>query len=497
MTEELDTGALIVPGGFFIVRAGHPPRTPFRSTGSTESGYRHSHTYVAGESTTRADLISLIDNATHRILLSSFLIGDALLRSALERAVKRLKGGVHVITNIEARQAGPELAAAPPPMTPPPEEVRERRSFEVLSGLGVAIRGYPGCHAKFAIIDDRVTFVHSANFMTRAFDVTGENGVVVFDPDEVERACHFFARLWNGARWEMDTTGTCAVLPRAPEPLERPPSSPIWKQRSKHGLIWTFHEEHQILSTIIDLISTAEHALTLSTFNVSEMTRRPDLLHDHLRAAAARGVSIRMLLRARSVPEAGAEAAALQELGVRLHPCSLNHAKGVIADRKRGALFSANFDARFGLDSDIELGVRLDGTNALTEALRFFEHSIVEHDRTFVRDPDVYTLARGWRTPPWPIADHVNVTAGPEDWRPLRDLRTGPVVFERNGDELNLYAENRSWRLCPDQTQVSYFLEARPHQEIDAMTRLRQPILRPAATPPGLCTAILRLTPRR
>jgi hypothetical protein len=67
-------------------------------------------------------------------------------------------------------------------------------------------------------------------------------------------------------------------------------------------------------------------------------------------------------------------------MGVQLYPCSLNHAKGAIADRERGALFSANFDADYGLISDVEVGVRLDHTPALEEALKFFEHAIAEHD---------------------------------------------------------------------------------------------------------------------
>jgi hypothetical protein len=42
-----------------------------------------------------------------------------------------------------------------------------------------------------------------------------------------------------------------------------------------------------------------------------------------------------------------------------------------IADRRHGALFSANFDTQWGLTSRVEVGCRLDGTSALSETVRY------------------------------------------------------------------------------------------------------------------------------
>jgi phosphatidylserine/phosphatidylglycerophosphate/cardiolipin synthase-like enzyme len=439
---------------------------------------RHSHTYVSGVSTTRTDLVDLIDRASERVLIASYLIGDGALSDALERAAVRLRGGVHVIVNLHGGAFADNV-----------HEAAERMRFECLSARGVMIRGYPGCHAKFAVIDDQAAFVHSANFMTRAFDVTGENGVVIFDQREVAEAARFFEVLWHGASWEMETTGDRVVSRRHPDPLPRH----LRADPPEVGLIWTFNEAHLILGAITELISTAERELIQATFNVSEMSRRPELLHDHLRDAVARGVAVRLLMRARSGQDAGAEAAALSDIGVKLYPCSLNHAKGVVADRVRGALFSANLDARFGLDTNVELGVRLDRTPALAEALRFLEHSMAEHDRDFVRDPDARTLASGWASPRLPAGEQVEVDSSHADWKRLSDLRSGPVIFEQEPDCLSIFAEYQSWRLNPHPAGQSYILELGPPQEDHAMSRLLQGDNRTCGSTVGICTAIIRL----
>ncbi|MDA1368010.1 phospholipase D-like domain-containing protein [Glycomyces algeriensis] len=476
MNETIDTGALPVPGGYFIVRAGRPERTPFHRLGEP-TDFRYSHTYAGGGSTTRDDLIELIDSAAEQVLVASYLIGDEMLCRALEKAAARLQGRVHVIVNLDGPRLSDDL-----------DEALERRRFEALAAQGVTIRSYPGCHAKFAVIDQRVGLVHSANFMTRAFDTTGENGVVIRDPMAVADAVRFFEWIWRGALWEVSSAGAGEIVPRNPEIRAlRTLCSP-----AVPGLIWTFHDEHLILDAIIDLIDSAEQELVLATFNVNGMSRRPELLHDPLRTAVARGVTVKLLMRARGGPEAGDEAAALQDLGVDLYPCSLNHAKGIVADRARGAMFSANFDARFGLDRDVELGVRLDGTAALADLLRFFEHSMAEHDRGFVRHPDARTLALGWGSLPFPAGERLDVTATLEDWKRLRDLACGPVIFKQCQGHLSLYAENQSWRLERSRVSGCYRLEAGAPQQNSAMSGILDG--RAKESEVGICTAVFQLS---
>ncbi|MBO3735479.1 phospholipase D-like domain-containing protein [Glycomyces niveus] len=477
MEEIFDTSALRVPGNYFIVRADRPERTPFE--GPAESAfddYRHSHTYVAGGSTTRDDLLGLIEDAREEVLVVSYLIGDETLSRALENAAARLEGRVRVLVDLKGRRLGDD-----------PFEAAQRRRFEKLAACGVAIRSYPGCHAKFAIIDDRSALVHSANFMSRAFDVTGENGVVIQDPAALADVARFFQRVWRGALWEMDSTGAGATVLRSPETVQFP-TGPGTLTRPVPGLIWTFHEEHFILDTVIELIDSAERELLLATFNLSGMSARPDLLHDRLRRAIARGVTVNLLLRAQSGSEAGHEAATLQDFGVNLYPCSLNHAKGIVADRRRGALFSANLDARYGLERDVELGIRLDGTSALGDVVRFFEHSMIEHDRVLVRDPDSLTLSEGWNLGPWPLAGQVEITARTSEWASFCETESGPVLFESGQDDLLLFAGERAWRLRRGSGHPGHLLDRASDEDCDAMRRLSA--LRPNDAGIGICTAV-------
>jgi hypothetical protein len=159
-------------------------------------------------------------------------------------------------------------------------------------------------------------------------------------------------------------------------------------------------------------------------------------------------------------------------------------------------LFSANLDSRFGLDNNVELGVRIDGTPALAEALRFFEHSMDEHDRVFVRDPNARTLAVGWGSPGLPAGEQVEVDSSHADWKRLSDLRSGPVIFEQEPGGLSIYAEHQSWRLSPHPAGQSYLLEPGLPQEDHAMSRLLQGGNRTCESTVGICTAVIRLRPQ-
>jgi hypothetical protein len=131
---------------------------------------------------------------------------------------------------------------------------------------------------------------------------------------------------------------------------------------------------------------------------------------------------------------------------------SQTHAKGVIADGRRGALFSANFEAKHGLLGGVEVGTRLDGTPALNEAIRYFNHVIDHADQAFVVDPTIDALDRGltssWYAP-WPLPRQVPVTVDDRDWRRLTNAvqAGGPVLYERTEQSISLYAAEMRWRL--------------------------------------------------
>jgi phosphatidylserine/phosphatidylglycerophosphate/cardiolipin synthase-like enzyme len=512
-TSTIDLGALPVPGGFFVRRVDAPERTPFpRSTGDG-SGYRHSFTYLGGGSTTRADLIDLIDGAREKVFVASYFIGDAQVREALCRAADRLCGGVYVISAMTER----DLTRAINEIGDDEDvDVQiERKRFEELTKHGIAVRAYEGCHAKFAVVDDRAALVSSANLTTKGLDTTGENGVLVDVPADADRVARFFAVLWHGSTWEMAMTGEPVVGKNTAggRPVRLPPPQP-----GTVGPIWTLHDQHHIKDTIASLISSARSQLLLATFSLDGMVGQENLLFDPVRSAVQRGVSVCLLLRGRNNNSAhSADAQALAKLGVRLYPCSLNHAKGVIADRARGALFSANFDARHGLDRDVELGMRLDGTLALADALRYFEHAIAERDLDYVQDPPAAVLAdRLWSraVSRWPLPVAVDVTTTDADWAELTAVTEGPALFTGGPEDVVLRAGRRAWRLAPPTaddtsgTQPFRLLRLDEREPVRAGARLAEWLTARRASgrqPPaaarrdtderrGICAATLRRT---
>ena len=212
------------------------------------------------------------------------------------------------------------------------------------------------------------------------------------------------------------------------------------------GVIWTYdgddadgsHRERGILAALHDVIGRARRELLLATFSLVGIRDRPELLLDPLRRAmAAHDLDVRLLVRPRNnVPEHRADTGALAELGVTIHGDSDTHAKGVIADGRYGALFSANFDAVYGMFSGVEVGARLDGRPALAEARRYFRHAMDHADLTFVPAPTQHELDRAlgarWRRR-WPHGARLTVSAAEADWRRLVNAATtGPVLWEKS-----------------------------------------------------------------
>ncbi|MEV0392000.1 phospholipase D-like domain-containing protein [Polymorphospora rubra] len=455
--DVIDLGALPVSGAYFLARPEVPTRTPFlaapgpATADGTDPAYRHCWTYAGGGSTIRRELVEMLDGARRKVFVASFFLGDAEVRAALCRAAERLRGGVYVISALDDRSLNRAINEVDDQQ--PVDKQTEQKRFEELTRQGIWVRGYEGCHAKFAVVDDQVALVSSANLTTHALDVTGENGVVVRAAADVGTLARLFARLWQGARWEMPpgddpvvsgrTATSRAVRVDAPKP-------------GATGPVWTFDDEHHIQEAIEELIDSAREELLLATFSLDSMTANPRLLLDPLRVAVDRGVRVSMLLRGRNnMSTHRADATALAELGVRLRPCRLNHAKGVIADRKRGALFSANFDARHGLTNGVEVGMRLDGTPSLDEAIRYFEQAMRECDLEFVRETTVRALTR-LASPvckPWPLPERLTVAGTDSDWQAMRRATAdgGPALYSMDSDGQHLIQVGvQRWTLTPE-----------------------------------------------
>jgi phosphatidylserine/phosphatidylglycerophosphate/cardiolipin synthase-like enzyme len=308
-------------------------------------------------------------------------------------------------------------------------------------------------------VDDKVALVSSANLVTASFTSTGENGVVVTHPADINVLARVFTRLWQLSQWDMppDARNPGVIDKRTPATRIQAPLAAA----QGTGPVWTWEEEaadHHIARTIADVVSTARNDLVLATFSIAgisyELPRvriRPDLLLEPVQRAAQRGARVRLLMRGRNfLPAARAEATAFAEAGAEIIPDQKNHAKGVLADRERGALFSANFTVPRGLTGGVEMGMRLDGTQALTEAYRYFEHVMDEANMEYLRDPllgDLADTLYADSMTPWPLPRTLMVTAADDHWQSLA-AGQGVVPYERASDgTTTLYSGRRAWTL--------------------------------------------------
>lgn len=450
--DTIDLGTRVVPGGFFVARPDAPARTRFTPAATGAGGYRHCFTYAGGGSTIQDELIGMIDSAREKVFVATLYLGDARVREALLRAVDRLRGGVYVVAALDNK--GLDQAINETDDLTDVDKQTEYRNFKEITTRGVYVRGYPGLHAKYVVVDDTVALVSSANLATRAFHQTGENGVVVTARDDVRTLATLFARLW--ARSTFDLPPNRTESPVRHRDADAAPQLPVV---TGNGPLWTIESATTIANTLRDVAGAARHNLVLATFSLLGISHqlsanrpaRPELLLDPVRSAADRGVGVRLLLRGRNIGDATRrEASAFAEAGVRIVPDRLNHAKGVIADATKGALFSANFVPHLGLLAGVEVGMRLDGTTALTEAGRYFDHAMAEADLDFRRDPTAAELATGLYAESfsaWPHRAPLAVLASPTDWSTLSNGKDF-ALFEAESDrEVTIYCERRQWRL--------------------------------------------------
>jgi phosphatidylserine/phosphatidylglycerophosphate/cardiolipin synthase-like enzyme len=369
---------------------------------------------------------------------------------ALTAAADRLRGGVYVITQLDEARLRKGLAELDGEDNLDVQAQKKR--FDEMTRQGLYVRGHPNCHAKFAVVDDEIALVTTANLMTSALDHTGEAGVVITDRAEVGRLARLYARLWQtGCRWEAYPGEAYAVRGRTPQPWITP--IPRHQITPVPGVIWTDGVEHDILHTIRDVLTRAETELLLATFSLSGIRRRPEILLDEINRTLARGVRVRLLLRPRRhIPDHRADAEALAEAGAEIYADLRTHVKLAIADRRHGAIFSANFDTQRGLTSGVEVGCRLDGTPALAETVRYIEHAIDQAELKMAVNPSHHELNMALDAPwhaQWPLADDLPVTAAETLWTQFRQAAdAGPVLFTLETDSrITLHTQGGSWTL--------------------------------------------------
>lgn len=478
---RLDLGARTVPGWYWM-RSG-ASRQPYRpATPTAGAEVSHCYSYERSPTSIKDAALELIAGAREKIFLASFRFVDDDLRDALRKAAERLRGGVYVITSIADRDLRETVDFAPSYEEGESEDWYERtdpaaggadvaaqedrKHYRDLISTGIWVRGHPEFHAKFLVVDDRAALVSSANLESaaladavdrprraRGFDaVTGESGVVTVRRSDAETLARFFARLWYAeCVWDAPPgRGGYQLSRRIPVPVRF--SVPVTAP-GVPGPIWTGGGDRSILEAVHQICDLAREDLILATFSTKGLEDHPDLLFDPIRRALRRGVRVRLLLRSRNLTATRSTVGLLSEWGVSIHGDDKTHAKCAIADRRHGALFSANFDAEHGIYRGVEVGMRLDGEPALTDAADFFDHCIACAPQRLARGPSAADAARSLVAPrlsAWPLAPHVTVACSDQAWSALRATR-GPVLYTMRqsvGEDVVLHADGGTWILA-------------------------------------------------
>jgi hypothetical protein len=190
-----------VEGGFFLLNGLRNPQ-PFEWPLENGDSFHFVGTYQNSGAPIRDCLIKLIREATHRLFVASFMLGDENVIAELLQAAERLKGGVYVITALDDKSLRKGLSEYEESEQSKPEE--RQKNFRRLTMGGIYVRGHGECHAKFAVADDQVALVGSANFVTNAFEWTNEANILIRDQLQVRQAARLFTSLWyGGCKWEV------------------------------------------------------------------------------------------------------------------------------------------------------------------------------------------------------------------------------------------------------------------------------------------------------
>lgn len=444
MTDLLDIGSLHVSDGFFLGGADALAPAPFRAPRG-----RTVFTRPGTEASLRDVLYDLVDSATHKLFVCSFLLDDQGLVERLCRKADELRGGVYVVTALKDEWLASAFAD--------PDEAPGRPTkhlVEPLVAAGVQVRGCENAHAKFAIADDRNALISTANFDTRGLLRTGEAGVRLSAPDEVLRLSRFFSRLWlSRCELEMPHDPSERFTVRNVKRPPHPPTVPVADLDLDGLVVWTDGPEHLIAEAIGRTADAAQGDLVVATYDTRGLERLNDLVLDPLTRAIRRGVRVRLLTRIRNPRRATRDSLRrLAAIGVEIRGDSTNHAKFIVADRRQGALFSANLDAEHGLTSGIEVGMTVSGEDA-GSLCGYFDEAFHHHqsapfvDRPTHRHLDSQLRAAFRR--PWGPGRDVTVRCDRKTWESFHRAVTlgDPVLYQATNEQIALFAASEAYAI--------------------------------------------------
>lgn len=446
MHDHIDIGGIRIADGFFLARPDHPSPIPFRGPRG-----RIVFTRPTREASLRDALYDLVESATRKLFVCSFLLDDPGLVERLQRKAQELRGSVYVVTALKDEWLTSTFADTDPDEAPAPPT---KHLVEPLVEVGVQVRGCQNAHAKFAVVDDREALISTANFDTRGLLATGEAGCRVTAPSEVHRLTRLFSRLWlSRCELEMPHDRSGRFTARSTKRPATPTAVPAASRAEMERVIWTDGDEHLIADAIVATADAAQRELVVSTYDVVGIDRLREYVSAPLQRAVQRGVQVRLLTRIRNPRRTTRDSLRqLAALGVEVRGDSTNHAKFVIADRSVGALFSANLDAEHGLTNGIEAGVAVRGEEAAA-LCGYFEEAFHDFESApFVDRPthaEVDRLLRARFRRPWGPGEEVRVQCDQSTWLSLCTAanRGEPVLYHGSDDTLVLMAASESYAI--------------------------------------------------
>jgi len=301
-------------------------------------------------------MVEMISSAKRHVFLFNWMLQYPVIEKTLASAANRLNGRVHVLTTLEtsihSRYSDDE------------ESMNNLSRLQELAGNGVYIRLHPEAHAKFLIVDDEL-LVTSANIRDTSLEKNIETGIRVSDSKTVKPFHSFFSYLWlHEANQHIRPSKNDPRLGNPWSQAETPDSP-----SATANAIWTLDNRRMsLVKAIIDTIKSAKKTLRISTYALSNAESGiGKQVVDELVNASQKGVEITILYHATDMaigrPPRGHEAEGFLRLmsctGVSMKGHPDLHAKHVIADDTSGLLFTANLDGNHGLNTGIEVGVRL------------------------------------------------------------------------------------------------------------------------------------------
>jgi cardiolipin synthase A/B len=255
-------------------------------------------------------LIRAIDKSQNTIFVETYILTDSRIVHALERAETQ---GVDVRVLLEHHPIG---------MGVQPETMRN-----TLLAAGIDVRWTSSTflltHAKFAVLDDKVAVISTANFSRSAFSHNREFLIMTRRPIEVREISNLFRRDWD----------------RMPERLQDRALvvSPV-NARSSLG----------------EFLRTASRSIDIYAEEISDTG-----IERHLIAKAMHGVAVRVILEKGASPAAASYLrqghVLVRQLGV-----PYIHAKLIVIDGREAYVGSVNLSAA-SLDGNRELGILISG----------------------------------------------------------------------------------------------------------------------------------------